>query len=279
MTLTGLDDNNKPVEVRVTADGELRVTGNIAVDVPPGGATEAKQDTGNASLASIDGKLPSLSGGRVPVDGSAVTQPVSAVSLPLPGGAATAALQGGGMPAALHGGGGLKVGVLDAAGAEVFPAPTVPAGTNVAVATTKISARLEGYDSNNSTNRRLECDSSGRQIVSSVPKSSPSGFDSSGTAFVGQEASSAAFALHYAIVTADAAGWILLLDKSAAAIDTDAPIGGLSFPIAEGQTIQIGAQGAGVLYNFSTKCRLVFSSTQNVVTLGGAHMRVTVKGE
>lgn len=71
-------------------------------------ATSAKQDTGNASLASIDGKTPALVGGKVPVDvtfpaaqsvtqgttpwvvdGSAVTQPVSAASLPLPTGAAT----------------------------------------------------------------------------------------------------------------------------------------------------------------------------------------------
>lgn len=67
-------------------------------------ATAAKQDIGNASLGSIDGKTPALVAGRVPVDGSGVTQPVSgtfwqatqpvsAVSLPLPTGAATSALQ------------------------------------------------------------------------------------------------------------------------------------------------------------------------------------------
>lgn len=84
-------------------------------------ATPAKQDTGNTSLASIDAKLTnplpvSLSSdieigavelkngtddtravvtpaNALKVDGSAVTQPVSATSLPLPTGAATAALQ------------------------------------------------------------------------------------------------------------------------------------------------------------------------------------------
>jgi len=40
-------------------------------------ATEAKQDTGNTSVASIDTKTPALVSGRVPVDGSGVTQPVS----------------------------------------------------------------------------------------------------------------------------------------------------------------------------------------------------------
>lgn len=40
-------------------------------------ATATKQDTGNTSLGSIDTKTPALSSGRVPVDGSGVTQPVS----------------------------------------------------------------------------------------------------------------------------------------------------------------------------------------------------------
>lgn len=61
------------------------------VSLPTGAATSALQTTGNTSLASIDTKTPALVGGRVPVDGSGVTQPVSAVSLPLPSGAATEA--------------------------------------------------------------------------------------------------------------------------------------------------------------------------------------------
>lgn len=64
-----------------------------SVPLATGAATEAKQDTGNTSLGSIDTKTPALVSGRVPVDGSGVTQPVSAASLPLPTGAATSALQ------------------------------------------------------------------------------------------------------------------------------------------------------------------------------------------
>lgn len=41
------------------------------------------------SVASIDTKTPALVSGRQPVDGSGVTQPISAVSLPLPTGAST----------------------------------------------------------------------------------------------------------------------------------------------------------------------------------------------
>lgn len=70
----------------VPVTGSLSVTGGLtdaelrASAVPvslTGAATEAKQDAGNTSLTSIDGKLPNLVTGRVPVDGSAVTQPVS----------------------------------------------------------------------------------------------------------------------------------------------------------------------------------------------------------
>jgi hypothetical protein len=49
----------------------------IFVDNSATGATSSKQDTGNTSLASIDTKTPALSSGRVPVDGSGVTQPIS----------------------------------------------------------------------------------------------------------------------------------------------------------------------------------------------------------
>jgi len=63
--------------------------GSINVD---GISTEAKQDVGNTSLSSIDSKLNSVSN-RLIVDGSQVTQPISALSLPLPTGAATEAKQ------------------------------------------------------------------------------------------------------------------------------------------------------------------------------------------
>lgn len=129
--------NPVPVSGTVTATGPLTDTQLRAsavpvsaanLPLPSGAATAANQTTGNASLSSIDGKLPALSSGRVPVDvGSSInvgevevkndsgnpipisdaggsitvdgpltdTQlratavPVSAASLPLPTGAAT----------------------------------------------------------------------------------------------------------------------------------------------------------------------------------------------
>lgn len=82
-----------------------------SLPLPSGAATETtlaavESDTTAiaASVASIDGKNPTLVSGRVPVDGSGVTQPVSgtfwqatqpvsAAALPLPSGAATSANQ------------------------------------------------------------------------------------------------------------------------------------------------------------------------------------------
>lgn len=59
-------------------------------------ATAAKQDQQTALLTTIDGKVltnTQLRASAVVVDGSGVTQPVSAVNLPLPTGASTSANQ------------------------------------------------------------------------------------------------------------------------------------------------------------------------------------------
>ncbi len=97
-----------------TLQAPVSSTLGVAVEVkastlPSGAATSSAQTTGNASLSSIDAKLPSLVSSRVPVDGSGVTQPVSgpltdtelrasavpvsAATLPLPSGAATSSAQ------------------------------------------------------------------------------------------------------------------------------------------------------------------------------------------
>jgi hypothetical protein len=102
--------------------GTVEVTASV---LPIGAATEA-------SLFSIDGKVPALVDGRVPVDGSGVTQPISATTLPLPSGAATSALQGAGLPGALTAGGGVKVGLVDAV-------PQLPA----ALDTGRLATRLD----------------------------------------------------------------------------------------------------------------------------------------
>jgi hypothetical protein len=86
-------------EIKTALGSPLQAGGNVAVTSLPlatNAATEGKQDTGNSSLASIDGKIPAnltVTSTRLLVDPSGVTSPVSAASLPLPTGAATAAKQ------------------------------------------------------------------------------------------------------------------------------------------------------------------------------------------
>lgn len=92
--IAGLANNGTYQHVAVETDGRVQVSdggGSLSVDVaalplPSGAATSAKQDTGNTSLGNLDTKTPALVSGRVPVDGSGVTQPVS--------GTVTAAISG-----------------------------------------------------------------------------------------------------------------------------------------------------------------------------------------
>jgi hypothetical protein len=78
-------DTPYPLEVAATS-----------LPLPTGAATAVEQANGNSILTQIDGKTPTLVGGRVPVDSSGTTQPISAVSLPLPTGAATEVRQADG---------------------------------------------------------------------------------------------------------------------------------------------------------------------------------------
>lgn len=112
------DPNNRPVEALADASGALIVTvaggpsGSASTvadgaDVAQGSttATAAPADgTGNYSViagikrgllnwATLLSRIPALVSGRMPVDGSGVTQPVSAAALPLPTGASTSANQ------------------------------------------------------------------------------------------------------------------------------------------------------------------------------------------
>lgn len=100
---TGAIDGKLPSGLTVSSN-RLKVDGSevtqpisaVALPLPAGAATEVKQDTGNSSLSAIDTKLPSgltVASNRLKVDGSEVTQPISAVALPLPAGAASEAKQ------------------------------------------------------------------------------------------------------------------------------------------------------------------------------------------
>lgn len=80
------DSGNVDKKALVDADRHVQVDvltmPSVTVDPPVGGATSAKQDTGNTSLSSIDGKITAVNTGAVVVSSSA-----------LPSGAATSAKQ------------------------------------------------------------------------------------------------------------------------------------------------------------------------------------------
>ncbi len=131
-----------------------------ALPLPSGAATGAKQDTGNASLSSIDGKTPALgqalAAASVPVVLTAAqlstltplttvavtgtfwqaTQPISAAALPLPSGASTEATL-----SSLNG----KVTAVDT-GAVVVASSALPSGAATSAAQTTGNSSLSSID-------------------------------------------------------------------------------------------------------------------------------------
>jgi hypothetical protein len=108
-SLASIDTNTANAEVHLAnsltkLDDIITPTTNLDSAVGAKSDAAATTDTGTFSLlafvkrgmenwTSLLAKLPALVSGRIPVDGSGVTQPVSAASLPLPTGASTAANQ------------------------------------------------------------------------------------------------------------------------------------------------------------------------------------------
>jgi hypothetical protein len=150
--VAGEDPSGDLTPIATDANGHVQVDVND-IPLPPGAATAAKQDeqtallttidadTGSistsssataASVDSIDTKTPALVAGRVPVDGSGVTQPISAAALPLPAGAATEATL-----ASLNG----KVVAVDT-GAVVVSSSALPSGAATEASLASVDAKL-----------------------------------------------------------------------------------------------------------------------------------------
>lgn len=72
VAVTGAYQATQPVSIAAT----LPVSA-ATLPLPAGASTAALQGTGNASLATLAANSPALASGRVPTDGSGVTQPVS----------------------------------------------------------------------------------------------------------------------------------------------------------------------------------------------------------
>ena len=105
LVTTEVSADGDAIALNSTNRGELRTNDallNIGVGAPADAA--ASSDTGTFSVLALIkrgltnwttllARVPVLVTGRMPVDGSGVTQPVSAAALPLPAGASTSALQ------------------------------------------------------------------------------------------------------------------------------------------------------------------------------------------
>lgn len=78
IAMAGSDGTDARI-LKTDASGELQID-VLSSALPTGAATAANQTTGNSSLSSIDGKIPSnltVTSTRLLVDGSGVTQPIS----------------------------------------------------------------------------------------------------------------------------------------------------------------------------------------------------------
>lgn len=87
---------NQANALKVDGSATTQPVSAASLPLPTGASTSALQTTGNSSLSSIDTKVPSgltVTSTRLLTDGSGVTQPISAASLPLPSGASTLAEQ------------------------------------------------------------------------------------------------------------------------------------------------------------------------------------------
>lgn len=88
-SLTTINTNIDAVEASLGATADVAAT----TDTGTFGLIALFKRFLSVNLAAINNKLPALVSSRIPVDGSGVTQPISAASLPLPTGAATSANQ------------------------------------------------------------------------------------------------------------------------------------------------------------------------------------------
>ena len=226
------------VELPIT-DGALDV--NATVAPAEGGATSAKQDTGNTSLASIDTKL---------------TAPVLG---------AGAAVVGSVVPS-------------NAAGTAHFP--TAAALSNSAAdnpTVTAIGACLMARYEDGSQRRRVICDSSNRLIVQPAAVSMTTTSRTSGSSYEAQRGIDFGCAPGFIRVYSRLAGYILLINKGSDAVDGDAPYGADVFKIAADSTIQIDMSTVGE--SFTSGCQVVLSTTPEQVTLPGtSDIRVTIQG-
>lgn len=241
-----------------------KVDVNATVSPPEGGATEAKQDAGNTTLSTINGKVPAL-GQALAAASVPVVLPVAQIaSLTAPVLAAGTAVIGSVVP-------------TNSSGTALLPTAAALSNSSAGnPTTTKIGAVLMVREENGDTLRRWSCDTSNRPYV--VPTAVAMAVTSRSTgAYQAQRGVNFGCSPAFIRVYSRLAGYILLVNKGSAAVDGDAPYGGDVFKIAADSTIQIDMSTVGE--SFGSGCQVVLSTTPLVVTLPGtSDILVTIIG-
>ena len=250
----GLVTRNIPSGTQVVGDGGGALTvdaidldiRNLGASYVPDLSDRALRDLGKVDVAALDQYTPVA--GRLPVDGSGVTQPISATALPLPAGAATSASQ---LP------NGHDVTVDNAAGASAVNVQdggnsltvdgTVNIGTfpdnepfNVAqVGGSAVevagAGRQEVLARNQTVDTLLSADGTARTIQYASVNATADGDNTIVAAVGGQSV----YVLGY-VLTATGLGTVLLQDSAGS-------------PVVHGR-IRIGADGGGASYAGGPTC-------------------------
>lgn len=167
--LTDAELRATPVPVDATGSTVAAVvTGTVNVgNTPDVNVTDrAARDLGKVDVASLDQYTPVS--GRLPVDGSGVTQPISAAALPLPSGAATEAKQTQpgvdiGDVTVNNGAGAAAVNIQDGGNSITVDATSLPlptgAATEATLATLKASLNVKALQVTSSGDTELLADS------------------------------------------------------------------------------------------------------------------------
>lgn len=275
MLMMGRSAAGNTVEIKVDEDGTVAVSASVTLDASSL-ATAAKQDAQTTKLTSIEGRLPAaLTGGGGIKVGCVDALPAGTAEIGKvgQGAAATASAP---WPTQPVGG-----------GAALFPNAAALSSTTANPTTTLVGACAMGYDSNTSQWKRLECDSSRRQIVQTVAPTMAVTSRTSGTAYEAQRGVNFSYApaavrvfLSPSYVNATLGGsiaYILFVNKGSAAANADAPYGADVFPISAGTSEQIDI--SGISESMASGCQVVISDTPHQVTLPGtAWGRFTILG-
>jgi hypothetical protein len=266
-----------PTEPTCT-NGKLDV--NATVSPPEGGATEAKQDAGNTTLSTINGKVPALGQALAAASVPVVLPAAQITTLAAPVLAAGTAVIG-------------SVVCANSGGTATFPTASALSNSSAGnPTTTKIGAVIMGREENGDTLRRVRTTSQNDLYVqplaialSTTSRTSGSSYEAQRGVNFGCSPTFVRCFVHPDAVNATrvAAGksatrfYLLFVNKSSAAANGEAPLGADAIPVEADTCVQVDMSGCSEA--FTSGCQVVLSETPHLVTLPGSNYgRFTIIG-